>query len=408
MKRISYILTLVLLVFGYSCKEEGRLDHLDDNAPAPAQVSDVQVTNYPGGARLKYKLPNDNNLLYIKAEYEIRPDVSYQTKSSYYADTLKVEGFGVSKEYKVRLYSVGRNEKVSEPVVVTITPETPPVELAFPELKLNSAFGGVRINFKNELEANLALVLMADTTGTGLWYELQTFYTKSPEGYFVYKGLDTVPANFAVYLRDRWNNKSDTLKETLTPLFEQEIPKPFTAYNLSSDTYQPVQGLATYGINSLWDNITSNVNGNIFATAHTSPIPQTFTINVDNNVILSGIRVHQRKSYEYTGSNVRVFELWGSNKANPSDDLFNGDWVILGRFQSWKPSGSGGAVTAEDKEYANVTGELFELSPFDENPNPWVPVKYIRFRTLETYKGPSTAGQITIAEISLYGQIIKK
>ena len=56
---------------GVSCKEEGRLDHIDMSAPAPEQVYDVTVKPTPGGAILKYKMPKDENLLYVKAVYQI-------------------------------------------------------------------------------------------------------------------------------------------------------------------------------------------------------------------------------------------------------------------------------------------------------------------------------------------------
>jgi len=48
---------LPVLLFG--CKEEGRIDHIDDNAPAPVQIDKASITvqNTPGGAVLKYTVP---------------------------------------------------------------------------------------------------------------------------------------------------------------------------------------------------------------------------------------------------------------------------------------------------------------------------------------------------------------
>ncbi len=402
MNKINYITFLILMALVYGCREDEITVQQDDSAPAPAQISDIAVTNLPGGAILKYKLPNDDNLLYVKAEYEIRPGVTQQAKTSYYANTIIVEGFGAEGEYQVKLYSVGRNEKLSEPVIQTIHPLVPSIKTVFDKLDVNSTFGGVRISFENESEANMAVVLLTDTLGNGKWEELQTFYTKSPQGFFSYKGLDTTSAKFAVYLRDRWDNKSDTLTKILKPRFEQEIPKPFGTFNLASDSYLPTEGLPVYTIESLWD---GDLNS-IFANFHSNLFPQTFTVNLKHSVILSGVRIHQWGGLEYTGSNVRVFELWGSDKDTPDDDLMGGDWIKLGKFESWKPSGPGGTITAEDREYAHIQGEFYEIVSFDENPDPWIPVKYLRFRTLETYKGRSATGQVVIPEISVYGQII--
>ncbi len=47
----------VLLIINFvvqSCKEEPRMDYIDSNGGAPAQVSNVVVENTPGGAILKY------------------------------------------------------------------------------------------------------------------------------------------------------------------------------------------------------------------------------------------------------------------------------------------------------------------------------------------------------------------
>lgn len=122
------------------------------------------------------------------------------------------------------------------------------------------------------------------------------------------------------------------------------------------------------------------------------------------SVVLSRIRVHQRPQFAYTGSEIKRFELYGSNKERPGDDLFGGDWILLGQFSSWKPSGSG-PVTEEDFDYAAVRGEDFEIEPTDEVENPWVPVQYIRFRTMETWGGNTELGQACLAEITLYGTI---
>lgn len=407
MRNRLYIIVAGLLLCLNSCKEEGRLDHLDNGAPAPGLVSDVKIKNLPGGAVLRYKIPADDNFLYVKAVYQTSPRQIRVAKASLYMDSLVLEGYGATGTYPVELFSVGKNEKVSKPYQLEISPLAPSVELSFPTLRLEESFGGIRIAFKNEQEANLSITLLVDTLGKGIWNTLQTFYTKAPEGTFSYIGLDAVKTRFAVYLKDRWDNRSDTLVRELTPIYEVKFEKPYGQYNLPSDTYEPVEGAPGYRIDGLWDNITSNPISNIFATKHTSPMPQTFTFDLKSFVTVSRIKVHQRRDNEYIGCNVKKFQLYGSHVEKPGDDLFGGDWIILGEFESWKPSGTGSSITQEDKNYANVEGENFELRQTENVPNPWIPVRYIRFRSMETYNGPSTTGQITIAEISLYGQVQK-
>src|SRR3546814_6128421 len=54
-KQIFYLLIVLLGAFGQSCKEEARIDYIDESLPAPAQVSNVEIVETPGGAIVTYK-----------------------------------------------------------------------------------------------------------------------------------------------------------------------------------------------------------------------------------------------------------------------------------------------------------------------------------------------------------------
>ncbi|SEW51854.1 DUF5000 domain-containing lipoprotein [Chitinophaga arvensicola] len=391
MKILLPILAGIILLTGSSgCKEEARLDHFNGALDAPAQVTNVQVTSTPGGAFLTYDIPKDPKLSYVKAVYEIQEGVK-EAKASIYTDTLTLAGYGDTSLHEVKIYSVGRNEKMSQPVVVKLKPKVAPVYTSFDSLKLDAAFGGVKIRFQNPLAANLAVVLMADTLNNGVWIPLNTFYTKAPAGVFSYRGLPAKNMKFAVYLRDRWNNKSEMLVRSLTPLFEEKVPKPFKALILPSDETIPVE--AGYPMERMWDD---KVDQGIFATRHNSATPQWFTIDLGTKIVISRMKMHQRgESYTYTGSNVKAFELWGSNE--PDADGSWSKWTLLGSFKSYKPSGLPlGKTTAEDFDYGHTKGEDFDMPDIPKA------YRYYRFKTLATYGG---GPQITIAELSFWGQI---
>ena len=406
MKEVIYITALCLLmILGHSCEEEGRLDHIGLSAPAPAQVRNVSVQNTPGGATIKYELPEDDNMLYVKAEYEIRPGVIRECKASYYADSLVLDGFGNTSTYDVKVYSVGKNEKASEPLVIQVNPQIAPVISA--SKGMSSAFGGVRISFENEHETNLAIVLMADTIGLGYWSILQTFYTSAAKGTFSYRGLDTIPGQYAVYLRDRWNNLSDTIEETLTPMYEEFIPKKtFTEVHLPSDTYQPIEGRVQYWVKSAWDGIINDAN-TMLATASTSPIPQWFTIDLGITIVTSRLKVFHRTDEGWIRGNVKKFELYGSSNPNP-DGSWDGSWIPLGKFEAFPPSGGvGSSITQADRNYATMEGIDFDIEVNDFAPNPFVPIRYIRFKTTETCDWPTVSGSVWINELSFWGQVHK-
>src|SRR5699024_12741565 len=98
---------------------------LDD--VAPGKVSDVKVENIPGGSILSYALPDDKSLLYVLAEYAIHDSTMLNKKSSYYNNSLTIEGFPNTDTRDVKLYAVSRGGKKSASVPVQIQPLTPPV-----------------------------------------------------------------------------------------------------------------------------------------------------------------------------------------------------------------------------------------------------------------------------------------
>lgn len=391
MKNILYkALCLVCVLFVYSCKENTRIDFIDTNGDPPAQVSNIVIENTPGGAILKYNLQSDANLLYVKAVYEIKPGVFKESKASVFSDTLRLEGFGDTEEREVKLYSVGRNAKVSEPTIIKVKPLSPPVSLAFEDLSIETAFGGVKVRIKNKLKADLAIVIDADTSGVGVLRPLQTFYTAVDSGAFTVRGLASKEMKFSVYLRDRWGNKSLAVVKDLTPLFEKFVPKPFDTYELPTD--QPALS-GTYALRNMWDGVAS---GAIYASRNNTPMPQWFTIDLKIPVVLSRMKSHQRvQNFTYNYSCVKAFELWGSN--SPSSDGSWDSWTLIGSFNSFKPSGTPvGTLTAEDIAYGYTNGEDFEM------PDTPPAFRYLRFKTTETWA--LGANQVTISELTFWGE----
>lgn len=393
-KFFYYIMAVVFATCWYSCKEEGRIYYFDSNAPAPEQVSDLEVVNIPGGAIITYKIPKDNNFSYVKAIYEIQPGVFREAKSSFYKDTLDLVGFGDTLIHKVDIYSVGRNEKVSEPLSVEVKPLIPPVKSVFETLTFEATFGGVNVTFTNSDLANLVIVvLMDDITEQGAWIPIMTYYTAAMDGDFSVRGLEPEERKFAVYIRDRWDNKSDTLVRTLTPLYESLIPKStWKALHLPGDFWQPLE--PRFKLENVWDGITTETN-NIFATVDYITLPQWFTIDLNQTVIFSRMMLHQRLSHPYHAVWVKTFEVWGTNDYDPDGGWNN--WVFLDRFNSRTPSGSVWPnYTADDMAYQRV-GEDFMFT------QPVPAIRYIRIKVLDSYGG---VGKYQFCELTFWGQIV--
>jgi hypothetical protein len=396
--RILYVLLFLAAIAWNGCKEEGRIDFIDDSAPAPGQVRDVVVEDRPGGALLRYTLPTDRNLLCVRAEYEIN-GVIQETKSSYFKDSLELVGFGKPGTYEVKLFSVGKNEKESAPLIVAINPTTAPVQLTSKSFR--DTFGGVAIDFENPTEAGLAFVLLADTANLGYMSEIITYYTSKQKGAFTYRGvggLDTIPQDFGVYIRDRWGNLSDTLYGTVTPWFEEFIPKTtWTEFKLDGDM-DPIN--SSLMMPNMWN---GSPGGNAFHGNETTPLPSIFTWNLGIVVELSRFKYWPRDHADdiWKRGHARIFEIYGSLAPNPDGSL-DDSWIPLGRFESLKPSGTGPQITSEDTAFAKE-GIDFEFGVSDFAPNPFVPVQYLRFRTIATYAYAS-ASNTSVGEISFWGK----
>lgn len=420
MKKIILFLVVAVSTFIYfGCSELGRIDQIDESAPAPAALKVVGITNTPGGAVIKVKVPNDKNLMGAMAVYT-RNGEECKTKISKYVDTLAVEGFGNTEPRDIKVYSLGVNEKLSEPVVVTVNPLTPPVQAV--KFDIAETFGGVVVKLEdNHSGADLAVGVLVDTILSDInlkpseikWADVTTFHTSAKSISLTRRNLAAETRIYGAFLRDRWDNHSDTIFKELTPIEEIELSKDtYTNGNLPTDYFTVAEGNESgYGIHRLWD---GDLRGGFYATSHSGPMPQWFTISLGYKASISRIQKWPRNDYElYSGTAPRTIEVYGSTNPNP-DGSFDESWHLIGKFEQFKPSGYGegrevGTITDEDKDYWYNKTE-FELAPSEETPDPHQPVSYLRFKvtsTFATYGTDASIGQIIIGEFTFWGQKVE-
>jgi hypothetical protein len=391
MKQVVYLFMIILCTISwYGCKEEEHLYYKDNQSYVPEQVRDLNVFSVPGGVNITYKVPKDKTLSYVKAVYEIQPGVFREAKSSFYNDTLKLVGFGDTLNYSVNIYSVGKNEKMSPPINLSVKPLLPPVKTVFETITLDATFGGLNITFDNESRADLAIFVLTDTIGDGQWESLSTYYTSAMNGKISVRGLKAKEGHFAIYLRDRWSNKSDTLMKTLTPLYEELIPHSYfklvtglpSDKNLGQGSYSVANLFnGSYGVREDW------------YKSQDDTYPQWFTMDMNKRIVFSRMKLYQAIQYPYVPDWVKEFEIWGTN--NLTDNW--GDWTMLGKFESIKPSGlPDPSYTAEDLEYEG-RGEDYDF------PEGLPAVRYLRFKVLINRGG---GGKFYVLnELTFWGQI---
>src|SRR5690606_32952890 len=86
-KNIVLLLCGVLFMLS-SCDKVELRGNLEQDDVAPGSVTDVSFEDLPGAAKINYSLPDDQDVLYVVGEYNIRPGVGYNVKSSYYSNSL--------------------------------------------------------------------------------------------------------------------------------------------------------------------------------------------------------------------------------------------------------------------------------------------------------------------------------
>lgn len=392
MKKILILITVFLFFWLiYSCKEELVNKPLFNDNTKPSPVSDVKVVNTEGGAIITYKLADDPSILYVKAEYQINETTSRTEKSSYYSDTVRVEGFAKEGAYKVTLRTVSRNEIASDPIEVTVNPLTPPYLSIAKSLELLPDFGGINIAYKNPKESEVGIVILTDSLNA---YEyLDTKYVKDSKGNFSIRGLASREKTFGAYVRDRWGNVSDTVFVKTTPYNEIELDRSkMSTLSLPGDIV---------GCCGSSPSVPLTANGAADwalygeATAATK-LPSRITYDLGRTVKMSRFKLWIRVNgiAEYINGTPKMFRIYGSNNPNPDGSL-DESWMPLGDiYELVKPSGLPyGKRNAED-DAAKYNGFEFVL------PLPAKSIRYWRFVLISNF---AQGNSMDIAALKFWG-----
>ncbi len=390
--------TIVLV----ACKEEFIGQYPIDNIP-PQPVSNVKVENLNGAVEITYDLPDETDLLYVKAEYTIGTGELRTTKTSAYSNKMYIKGFGKKESQTIKLYAVDSSQNESEAVETEINPDDAVIYSIIETVETEVKVGGFRITWENPTREDIVVEVVMQTDVAGESYQhIETFYSTEALADKAVYGLDSIENIYGVFIRDAYFNRTDTSTFKMKPKFEEVIPKSgFKEIKLSS---QFKQHTAFGGpMSEMWDGIT-NVRENCFYIMQPTDFPY-FTMDLGVKAKLSRFRIWQRIDFIFALHNPREFEWWGTNNSALAQDnenvnwKNNPEWTLLVDCESKRPSGgqAGDPVTAEDEAYVRA-GEEFNFS--DEVPI----VRYLRFQLKSTWGGSKA---LHINELSFWG-IVKK
>lgn len=398
-KILKSVFVTLLLVLTAACSEEVEQMPLESNSTAPQPVSDINVENLPGKVKLTFTLPSDQDLLYVKANYTLPTGRAMEVKTSLYSNSMILQGFTGNEDVDVDIVAVNRSEVESQKVTVTVNPLLSPIFDIYESLVVGSAFGGVYVNASNPEREDIAILVLTENEEGDYVADPNSVYTSTDDIRRTIRGYDTIPREFAFTVRDRWLNYTDTLVTTITPLFEQAIPKSsYGDLRLPNDA----PGHNSTPKSGMWDNDFINwprcylTQGNFIEDTHIT------SFDIGTLTKLSRIVIWDYPEYFNSGNGrgrayyynvcMKEFEIYGSAELETTGDLDK--WTLLGRFEEVKPSGLPyGQSNGEDFDTANA-GFSWDIDAGAE------PVRYIRIRMIDNWAGTYSMG---IAELQVYG-----
>jgi len=400
MKYIHYLLIMGILCCVTACRD------IDTHQPfgttegeVPGEVKISSYEKIPGGVKLVFVAPKNEDLLYIKVKYKLDIGKDMEARASLYSDEISIEGFGNTDPKKLVISAVSRSEKEGKTISYEVVPGTPACVTAIEQLETNATFGGIYAATKNE-KGNYLFFDISTQNEKGEWYVAQTEYTSRKEINFKVRGFKSESRNFKIEARDAWGNKSVPHLATLTPLYEEKLDlTKFKAIILPGD-------IALNAFGSIENLFNGNNRWNEMNLAHSQDFnqelfPVWFTFDMGQLAVLSRYTYWQRLmsngDHLYNNGSIKEWEVWGRADLPNSSGSWDG-WTKLMDCESIKPSGwAVGTNSEEDREYARK-GEEFEFPAMVE------PVRYIRFKIKSTHPG---SGLIVMQQLWFYGTPIK-
>jgi len=401
--KIEYIISSLLLCIAalFGCSDS------DDNKTGnrPDAITNVTFTPNNGGGYFLYTVPDNPDLLYIRADYIIDTGEKISKTNSIYSDTLFIEGLGQVKEYEIKLYAIDRNENASEPFVMYISPLYANTELVLETIVVQPGFSSLIVNWDNALEQNVDICVNVKIDGK----EVEKIYSSNlKKDQFMIENLEGKGHNISVYVKDKYGNVS-VVKDygSITPMIDGKIPKQkwsflrnerlygnkwdYSSSNNPAEQVPYPEFMETFRDDSLknaaesfyegriekfWDDIIDDLvreNLNVF---HTGPqtFPFSYFIDMGQTIQASRITYWQRMKDMYENENVSQFQIWISDDNNPDDGI--NDWELVGTYTIVRPS--------DNLVAKNLAKSGHEFLLYPDKPRYTKPFRYLRYKATKS------------------------
>ncbi len=383
---------LLLISIVVSCESE---DKKDTTPPGELTITSTEATY--GGAIISYTLPNDDDILYVRADYTNGKGEAVFRTVSKHVNQIELSGFVVEEDVTVSLTVVDENQNKSKAVVHEIRPLQSFIYLVQESIEIVPDLGGVQVSWENIEEKTVFIYLhIAD----GDEEETRILSSSNATENIFVRGLEAKELGFSTKVEDFDGNITSLIEEGYyTPLFEEKINK---------DTWALVSNLSIDG--NAYEGATVNFWDDVVDTFETNSDNSYFIINRNDNggvlrwpldividlnkkVKINRFKIWQRafwyngpgdQPYYYQSENLRSFDLFVS--------MDKSEWALLGSFQIEEPTNGDISQALLDEAVAGHNFNLDEISP---------EFRYLKFSITSNFGSDSFCHG---SEISLFGR----
>lgn len=245
----SYIAaSLVALAMSVTaCFQPVEGNTMSDTDTPPSEITEDMINREacvvaPGEYHIIFKsLPEESNMLYVKAEYKVDNGTTIYKTMSVYSDTLVLEGFGSNVdyynpdtelyEYPIKLYSVSRAGSESKPYETYAQSQGPSVDVVAQTVEMAPSFSSMVLTCKNPQGKNLDVCAELEYLENLTTPKVNKVYAITSEDSLKSIIIDNIPGgayNVTVYVTDSYGNKSDIVGPFYVPTLSDEkiIGKP--------------------------------------------------------------------------------------------------------------------------------------------------------------------------------------
>jgi hypothetical protein len=425
------VVFLLLAVAFFACKEGDRFEiSSDDKTPPSAPVFD-SVQPLPGGARLFYRIPADEDLISIEASFTATNGKLIKSAVSFFAPYLEIFGFGDTLEKNIQLYALDRAGNQSKVLDVKVTPLEPTYSRVAKSLDVYPAFGAILLTWENELQKDVNLFVDFSYSDNGTRRSIRQAFSsnKAVERQFIndLNLPESETVSVQVTVEDLYGNRTESIDFGQIHLkTDEQISK--------SNWVLPYRGVFIGGVGmSNGDNFEGRnsyiIDGNINDEYHPSNYgnfapysvngvelnaPFNFMIDLGDKYELSRIVTHQRRYFDpatlagnprgdlYLSNNVGIYKMyyWDGN-----DDATVGQWKEISQIKIPLPD-PGTAVL--DIVRMGILGD--ESLMYPDKPDFTPPTRWFRYQAVAPFDNNYGGALIYangLSEITLFGRKTK-